>query len=477
MMRFTVIGHSCLFIETDAGSILVDPWLVGSAYWRSWWHYPPSVPPRPEWLAPDFVYFTHHHFDHLHYPSVRKIDRGAQVLIPRFGVDKMASEMQSLGFTRVRELDHGRVVDLGRGVRVASFQYGFDDTTFVVADDHTVLVDLNDCKIRGRALHKVVEAFGRPTFAFKSYSFAQCYPITYTSVDPADLQLLRREAYIEDFVGRMREMAPIYAVPFGSMVAFLHPECRDLNEHLVSPHEVEAATKRSGLPGTRPVVMSPGDSWDRGQGFAIADDDWYSDRASRIEALARSVQGKLDEQAEQEATRTLAWEDFHTFFTRFVRSLPWPLGRVACKRPVVFVVPSSPEPYWVVDVARRRVARASTPPPDRAGVIRVSEAVLADAIDKRLVYFIHISMRARIELEPGGAASDLAFWGLVGIWELGYLDRRTLWSRRLWSVAWRRRTEIWEALGALRGRGSLSERMAGRLAEPEADQTLAGAGR
>ena len=77
-MRVTVIGHSCLRAETRAGTILVDPWLVGSCYWRSWWHFPPSTEPTDELLAPDFVYLTHHHFDHFHYPSMRKLDRSAR---------------------------------------------------------------------------------------------------------------------------------------------------------------------------------------------------------------------------------------------------------------------------------------------------------------------------------------------------------------------------------------------------------------
>ena len=111
-MRVTVIGHSCLRVQTRAGTILIDPWLSGSCYWRSWWHFPPTAEPDAEMLAPDYVYLTHHHFDHFHYPSMRRLDRRARVLIPRFGVDVMAGEVESLGFA-VRELPHGEIVDLG----------------------------------------------------------------------------------------------------------------------------------------------------------------------------------------------------------------------------------------------------------------------------------------------------------------------------------------------------------------------------
>ena len=71
-MKFTVIGHSCLRIETSGPTILVDPWLFGSCYWRSWWHYPTVAEPAPEVFEPDYVYLTHHHFDHFHFPSMRK---------------------------------------------------------------------------------------------------------------------------------------------------------------------------------------------------------------------------------------------------------------------------------------------------------------------------------------------------------------------------------------------------------------------
>jgi UDP-MurNAc hydroxylase len=466
-MRFTVIGHSCLYVETAAGTILVDPWLIGSCYWRSWWHFPPSAAVRPEWFSPDYIYLTHHHFDHFHYPSMRKMDRRVHVLVPRFGVDVMEGEVRSLGFGRVTELPHGAVVDLGNGVRVGSFQYGFDDTTFVVADGTHVLVDVNDCKIRGKSLARVVEEFGNPTFVFKSYSFAQSYPIAYEAEDPADLQLLTRDSYLEDFCGRVRDLRSCYGVPFGSMVAFLHPENRDLNQYLITPDEVAAAydaTRRDG-DHTQVVPMAPGDSWDAETGFTRSTFDWYTDRERHLAELADSIRPKLEAQSATEQGCTLSWPEFHQYFTRFVRGLPPLTGRFVCKRPLVFEVPSSPEPYWVVDVRRRRVHRAATPPPERASLVRVPEPVMAEAIRNRVVQVVHGAMRIRVELRAGGLSDDLAFWGLVAVWELGYLKPRTWLRPRFWQVMWRRRDEIVSALGAARGRGSFFDRMADRFAE------------
>lgn len=40
-MPFKILSHASLLINSDANELLVDPWLIGSCYWRSWWNYPP----------------------------------------------------------------------------------------------------------------------------------------------------------------------------------------------------------------------------------------------------------------------------------------------------------------------------------------------------------------------------------------------------------------------------------------------------
>lgn len=54
-MKFTILSHAGLEVESDGRSLVIDPWLVGSCYWRSWWNYPP---PREliRRLRPDFIY-------------------------------------------------------------------------------------------------------------------------------------------------------------------------------------------------------------------------------------------------------------------------------------------------------------------------------------------------------------------------------------------------------------------------------------
>ncbi len=448
-MRFTVIGHACLFIETGFERILVDPWLSGSCYWRSWWHFPPNTEIRREFLEPEYVYLSHHHFDHFHYPSLRRISKQAHVLVPLFGVDIMRHELEQLGFTKVTELPHGHAMTLESGTRVASYQYGPDDSTFVVEREGVVLADLNDCKIRGAAVRPMLRAFGRPTVVFKSHSFAQAYPNCYAIADPADAQLMTREDFLETFIDAIRELKPAYAIPFASMVGFLHPESRPCNAFAVRPPEVAAAAASADLAATtRTVLMVPGDTWSTKEGFNLKPNDYYERQDQWLERLAERVALKIAEAEASERGMTLTFDEFEHHFGAFLKSLP-PLTWLVLKRPMAFFVPSDPLPYWVLDFRRRKVQRAGSPPERWAAIVRIREAILSDAIKKNVVAFVHISMRIRIDLAPGGVQTDFLFWGLLSLRELGYFPLHRVITARAVRVLWRRRAEVWALLRSL----------------------------
>lgn len=463
-MRFTLVGHAGLYVESGDTDLLVDPWLLGSCYWRSWWHFPPVAEIDDRWLTPRFVYLSHHHFDHFHYPSLRKIHREAHVLVPRFGVDVMRSELSGLGFHRVTELPHGQPMVLGDGVTVRSYQYGVDDSALIVEHGTTVLADLNDCKVRGPALGQILRDVGRPTFMLKNYSAAQAYPGCYTAVNPKDLTLISRESYTMDFVQTAARVRPRYAVPFASMTCFLHPETAVRNAEVVLPGELVAAAADQPTGGAVVQVMAPGDSWDEAEGFTLSKTDPYEGFTEKVAQLQEEVRPRIEAQRAEEASHPLTFDRFGQYFGGFVRALPPGTTRLF-KGSVVFAAPPGSEaPYWVVDLRRRQVRQADAPPGDWASVVTVPPGVLADAMDKKIVNFVHISMRIAVELNDGGAHTDFLFWGVLTVWELGYLPLRQLPFGRVAGVAWARRRELLgSAWGQLAGKGSSVERMAGSL--------------
>src|SRR5206468_6512547 len=74
----TWLGHSCTAIRIDGLLIVTDPVLRGRII-----HLRRKEPVDPAALdGVDLILVSHSHYDHLDLPSLDRLDRGAQVLVP-----------------------------------------------------------------------------------------------------------------------------------------------------------------------------------------------------------------------------------------------------------------------------------------------------------------------------------------------------------------------------------------------------------
>ena len=125
----------------------------------------------------------------------------------------------------------------------------------------------------------------------------------------------------------------------------------------------------------------------------------------------------------------------------------------------------------MLDFRRRTVTRASAAPPNHAAIVKIREGVLADAIEKNVVAFAHISMRLRIDLAPGGVQTDFLFWGLLSLHELGYFPLHKMATPRAGRVLWRRRAEVWGFLLSMFSFRSVDEKVRATLASRHSGTT------
>ncbi len=121
--------------------------------------------------------------------------------------------------------------------------------------------------------------------------------------------------------------------------------------------------------------------------------------------------------AEEQAQGPVDFAAFSAYVSRFLRAIPWPLRR-AFPAKVAFDMPGR---YFVVDVGKRRVERSLDLPADAHSVVRANPYMVRDAIEKGGLNLVGISRRIRVHLHRGGATCDAAFWGLLAVYELGYL--------------------------------------------------------
>ena len=85
-LQLRTIGHACLLILENGEPILAtDPWLIGSVYWRSWWlEKYPSEDDIDVVRRSRYLYITHSHLDHFHWPSLRRLGPATRpAAIPR----------------------------------------------------------------------------------------------------------------------------------------------------------------------------------------------------------------------------------------------------------------------------------------------------------------------------------------------------------------------------------------------------------
>ena len=439
-MKFTIVSHAGLSVETGDVSILMDPWIVGSCYWRSWWNYPPPPKDLIDGLRPDYIYLTHLHWDHFHGPSLRRFSRATKILVPQAHFGRMLKDLRSMGFTDITELPHGKRIKLQGGTRVTSYQFGLSlDSVLVVSDDETTLMNANDCKIMGTSLNQLRRAHPKIDFVFRSHSSASAYPHCVRSYNQDHLTWRTNEHYLAEFLAFAGRLNARYAIPFASNNCFLHRETREFNETVVSPLDVKTYFDEHNRGEGQCAVMVAGDSWSSTDGLCLADQDYFTNRQENLDRLATQYAEKLADFYRQEDAAQPRWDHFERYFTGLLKALPWLLKPVFPAR-VLFKVRSEPPVHWLVDFKARRVQQV---PDDRVQchfVIEVHPAVLNDCVRKRMFAVFTASKRLRIEIRKGPLRNLLLYNGLVDMYESGYFPVSGLLSRRFmgcWVRRWR----------------------------------------
>jgi len=279
-MRATSIGHAGILIETEAGSILCDPWFV-PAFLGSWFVFPRNDRLGDHLLkrieSADFLYLSHQHGDHQDLPWLREhLRRDIPILLPEFPTREQERTLAALGFVDfVRTVD-GEELEIAPGLTVAihtetSLAEGpGGDSALVVFDGTTRLLDQNDCRtgdVRALASHGPVDLH------WLQYSGAIWYPMVYDLARDekrrlcdrkVETQLIRAMRYVETVAARA-------VVPSSGPPAFLDDDLFHLN--VIRGDEASiftdqrsflsrlAATGRTGvlaIPGTE-IEVTPGD--------------------------------------------------------------------------------------------------------------------------------------------------------------------------------------------------------------------------
>jgi UDP-MurNAc hydroxylase len=240
-IELRTIGHACLMILEDGAPILAtDPWLIGSVYWRSWWlEKYPSEADIEQVRKARFLYITHCHLDHFHWPSLRRLGPH-RVLHPAFPGYPIPGFLQSRGF-RNWTLEPLTWYALSDNVRVASVPVPVDDSILIVDTPNAVIFNINDGAPRRVLLERIRKTFnpaGKTAIALKSYSPASAGALTFR--DGVRVPLKSKQDFVQVAIDISNALGADYFVPFASQAFFNREDSKWANGHKVTYEDLAA---------------------------------------------------------------------------------------------------------------------------------------------------------------------------------------------------------------------------------------------
>jgi UDP-MurNAc hydroxylase len=296
---FKILSHACLNVKYKNSNLLIDPWLVGSCYWRSWWNYPPLDSIDFENLNPQYIYITHVHWDHWHGPSLKKfLNKNITILTHDEPNKRSYNDLKAFGFEKVKLLKHGETFDCG-DIKITPYQFGLflNDSALVIETDEYKILDANDCKIAGASLDQIKKRHGNFDFALRSHSSANdrvCYHVKGEEKKYDDAS-----HYSRAFKLFMQNVKAKYSVPFASNHCHLHKDTLHFNDIINNPLKLQGdIEKQGGLEGSELKIMLPGDSWHPKKGFTIDSNKLkYFDKAKATELIQQYASTKEEKLA------------------------------------------------------------------------------------------------------------------------------------------------------------------------------------
>ena len=402
-LELRTIGHACLLVLEDGEPIIAtDPWLVGSVYWRSWWlEKYPSEADIDLVRRCRYLYVTHSHLDHFHWPSLRRLGPH-RVLHPTFPAYSVPGFLDAHGF-RNRTLAPLTWYSLTEKVRVCSVPVPIDDSIMIVDTPDAMIFNVNDAAPRRVLLKRLRKTFnptGKTSVALKSYSPASAGALTFKNGVRSPLK--SKKDFVQVAIDISNALGADYFVPFASQAFFNREDSKWANDHKVTYEDLGQFWS-----GTKTKLCKPFVTMDL-QSFA-----WTSAYDAVKRSLSETQLARVREEEAQE--KSFVWPDAATaklknymdeiYFARWLyrKGIGWRLTT------------SGRELYY-----RTRTRTIESKIPDEHDfVISLPDKVLDDALNNGILTDLGITLFVRIDTKVNQKLAYL-FFILMGLRDYGH---------------------------------------------------------
>ena len=329
-MYFKTISHACLYIEHLNTRLLIDPWVIGSCYWRSWWNFPKVEHNLLLDIKPTHIYLTHLHWDHFHGPSLRLFEKyNPKILFPKHFNHRLIKDCKKdFKFTNIMELNHGKKYKIGNDFIITSYQFNpiIIDSSIVIEADNTTLLNSNDSKVFGLSLNHIKSNHRDIDFVFRSHSSASPIPQCIKGQDPTKTDRSPKD-YARDFTAFAKATGAKFAIPFASSHIYLHELTRKFNKFYSNPQYVKDYFEANIRNGQRCILMPSGSSWSKESSFNLIEYD-YSNIQKDTEFYLNENHEKLIKQKEISKKILLNKKAFKNYYDNFLKASSFPLNLI-----------------------------------------------------------------------------------------------------------------------------------------------------
>jgi UDP-MurNAc hydroxylase len=250
-VKIRFVSHASFSIENHSTTLLCDPWLFGGAFNNGWALLSPAAPVN--WEQVDYIWISHQHPDHLHFPTLKSIDpshrRRVTMLYQKHASQRIPKVLRGLGYSSVQELSLNKWTSFRGGIEVMCGSAGSMDSWIAMRADGVTVLNLNDCMIEPRHLAQVSKLVGKTTILLTQFSFAN-----WIGNGKDELGEVGRK--LRDLEFRVKFLQPEATIPFASFIYFCNQENSWMNEFSITPRRV------ADLNLSRVNFMYPGDEWD-----------------------------------------------------------------------------------------------------------------------------------------------------------------------------------------------------------------------
>jgi hypothetical protein len=403
--QLKTVGHATLILFEDGKPLIAtDPWLIGSAYWRSWWL--EKYPTKEEFEQVKQVkhlYITHSHPDHFHFPTIRKLGKPS-TLHPRFPRYEVTKFLESNDFP-VKVLEPWRWYNLSEEVKIASIPTPIDDSILILETPTAYIANLNDSVprinllkfIRGEMLSK-----DKPLIMLKSYSPASIASAIYR--EGVQTQLKTKKDYTAVAIKLAEALGASYFVPFASQAFFNRADSKWANEFKVRYEDLKEYWNSKNITLCEPFVDVNLDTLSFG-----------SDYSKVNRSLDETKRQKIAEREDEEEKFILP-DDFADKLQKYMSELYF--LRLFFRRGIGWKVTTSGREYFY-NIKTGKIENKI--PDDYDVIISLPDKVIYESLENNVLTDLGITMFIKVETKVSNRFTYGLFL-LMGLHDYGHFN-------------------------------------------------------